>query len=83
MRKADDLNSDVDQIKADLTNPRHLEQYKELKAAEDLPGFGRHYCTECAKWFETEVSLATHTKGKPHKRRFVSLNVMVLGWVLY
>ena len=45
--------------------------YKETKAEEDLPGLGRHYCTECAKWFETETSLDGHKKGKPHRRRSV------------
>ncbi|KAK4124162.1 hypothetical protein N657DRAFT_680195 [Parathielavia appendiculata] len=64
---------DIDQIKADLTSPRHLQQYKETKAAEDLPGLGRHYCVECAKWFETETSLVVHRKGKPHKRRLKQL----------
>lgn len=58
--------------------------YKETKAAEDLPGFGKHYCVECAKWFETETSLATHTKGKPHKRRYVLILYLSLplGFVL-
>lgn len=60
---------DLDQIKADLLNPRHLSQWKDTKAAEDLPGFGQHYCTECAKWFENESTQASHLKGKPHKRR--------------
>lgn len=52
-------------------SPRHLQLYKETKAAEDLPGFGRNYCVECAKWFETDSSLVLHRKGKPHKRRSV------------
>lgn len=64
---------DVDQIKADLLSPRHLELFKETKAAEELPGLGKHYCIECAKWFETEVSLVDHRKGKPHKRRVKQL----------
>ncbi|KAG7284160.1 hypothetical protein NEMBOFW57_010521 [Staphylotrichum longicolle] len=64
---------DVDQVKADLLSPRHLQLYKETKAAEDLPGLGRHYCIECAKWFETDSSLVLHTKGKPHKRRLKQL----------
>lgn len=59
---------DLDQIQADLLSPRHLQQYKETKAAEDLPGLGRHYCIECAKWFESETSLVAHRRGKPHKR---------------
>ncbi|KAH8887058.1 hypothetical protein GQ53DRAFT_656900 [Thozetella sp. PMI_491] len=64
---------DLDQIHADLRSPRHLEQWKETKATEDLPGLGRHYCIECAKWFESEVSLVGHRKGKPHKRRVKQL----------
>ncbi|KAJ5662486.1 Zinc finger protein bud20 [Penicillium maclennaniae] len=58
-----------DQIRSDLESPRHLEQYKETKDAEDLPGLGRHYCVECAKWFESEYNMKAHTKGKNHKRR--------------
>ncbi|KAK0750459.1 hypothetical protein B0T18DRAFT_428407 [Schizothecium vesticola] len=64
---------DVDQVKADITSPRHLELFKQTKAAEDLPGLGRHYCTECARWFESEHGLQVHTKGKPHKRRLKAL----------
>ncbi|KAH6886480.1 zinc finger protein [Thelonectria olida] len=64
---------DVDQIKADLLSPKHLAQWKDTKASEDLPGLGRHYCTECAKWFETDVTLVAHRKGKPHKRRVKQL----------
>jgi bud site selection protein 20 len=62
---------DLDQIKNDLLSSRHLALHKESKAPEDLPGLGRHYCIECAKWFETEVTLMSHRRGKPHKRRFV------------
>lgn len=64
---------DVDQIKADLLSPKHLSQFKDTKAAEDLPGLGRHYCIECAKWFETDSSLVVHRRGKPHKRRVKQL----------
>ncbi|KAL8306573.1 hypothetical protein RB593_005468 [Gaeumannomyces tritici] len=60
---------DLDQIKKDLLSPKHLAQWKDTKASEDLPGLGRHYCVECAKWFETDHSLVEHRKGKPHKRR--------------
>lgn len=63
------VSRDVDQIQADLTNPRHLQLFKETKAAEDLPGFGKNYCIECAKWFDLERDLLTHQKAKPHKRR--------------
>jgi bud site selection protein 20 len=64
-----DSRRDADQIYADLNQPKHLDQYKETKAVEDLPGLGRHYCVECAKWFDTEYNLVDHRKGKPHKRR--------------
>ncbi|KKA27190.1 hypothetical protein TD95_002113 [Thielaviopsis punctulata] len=64
---------DIDQIKADMLSAKHLAQFMSTKAAEDLPGLGRHYCVECAKWFETEVSLVGHRKGKPHRRRVKAL----------
>ncbi|UNI17298.1 hypothetical protein JDV02_003653 [Purpureocillium takamizusanense] len=64
---------DVDQVKADLISSRHLSQYKDTKAAEDLPGLGRNYCVECAKWFDTEKTLTAHQRGKPHKRRLKQL----------
>jgi len=61
---------DLDQISEDLRSPRHLADYKNEKAAEDLPGLGQFYCVECAKWFESENSQVTHLKGSTHKRRF-------------
>lgn len=67
------LRRDLDQIKADLESPKHLKQFQETKAAEDLPALGRHYCVECAKYYESEFTLVEHRRGKPHKRRCVSL----------
>ncbi|KAI2603025.1 uncharacterized protein GGS25DRAFT_509688 [Hypoxylon fragiforme] len=64
---------DLDQIKADLISPKHLAQFKGMKAPEDLPDLGKWYCTECAKWYESEVNLVRHRKGKPHKRRVKQL----------
>ncbi|KAI2471146.1 hypothetical protein F4781DRAFT_388180 [Annulohypoxylon bovei var. microspora] len=64
---------DLDQIKADLQSPKHLAQFKDSKASEDLPDLGKWYCIECAKWFESEVNLVVHRKGKPHKRRVKQL----------
>ncbi|PHH69880.1 hypothetical protein CDD83_5586 [Cordyceps sp. RAO-2017] len=64
---------DMDQIRADMLSSRHLEQYKESKAAEDLPGLGRYYCIECARWFDDETTLSAHLRGKPHKRRVKQL----------
>lgn len=60
---------DLDQIYADIHTEKHLAQYKDTKAAEDLPGLGKFYCVECAKWFESERNMVVHKKGKPHKRR--------------
>ncbi|WYZ43039.1 hypothetical protein EsH8_VI_000738 [Colletotrichum jinshuiense] len=73
LTKTRNKTRDVDQIKADMRSPKHLRQFKETRAIEDLPGLGLHYCVECAKWFETEVSLVGHWKGKPHKRRVKQL----------
>ncbi|KAH8595170.1 zinc finger protein [Bisporella sp. PMI_857] len=64
---------DLDQIKEDLRSPKHLQQHKATKAAEDLPGLGQFYCVECAKWFETEKSLVAHRKGSTHKRQVKAL----------
>jgi hypothetical protein len=64
-------NRDLDQAKADLISPRHLEIYKSTKAVEDLPALGQWYCVECSRWFETESTLLVHQRGKPHKRRLV------------
>lgn len=69
---------DYDQVKADVQSPKHLSQYKATKDAEDLPGLGKHYCVECAKWFESEHNMVAHTKGKNHKRRSVYLEVVAL-----
>ncbi|PBP19196.1 zinc finger containing protein [Diplocarpon rosae] len=63
---------DLDQIKADLTSPKHLEQHKNSKSPEDLPGLGQYYCVECAKWFESEHSMVTHRKGSTHKRQYAN-----------
>ncbi|KLJ12522.1 hypothetical protein EMPG_12438 [Blastomyces silverae] len=60
---------DYDQVCADISSSKHLSQYKKTKAAEDLPGLGRHYCVECAKWFESDYNLVAHRRGKNHKRR--------------
>ncbi|KAJ5769865.1 uncharacterized protein N7511_001916 [Penicillium nucicola] len=60
---------DYDQVLRDIDSPRHLELFKESKDVEDLPGLGKHYCLECAKWFESDYNLKSHTKGKNHKKR--------------
>ncbi|KAH8435349.1 putative C2H2 finger domain protein [Aspergillus melleus] len=65
------LTRGYDQVRSDIESPRHLEQYKETKDLEDLPGLGKHYCVECSKWFESEHNMIAHRKGKNHKRRSV------------
>ncbi|EGD93506.1 C2H2 finger domain-containing protein [Trichophyton tonsurans CBS 112818] len=60
---------DYDQVVADLRSRKHLTQYHSTKYVEDLPGLGKHYCVECAKWLESEYNLVAHRKGKNHKRR--------------
>jgi bud site selection protein 20 len=60
---------DLDQVYADLRSDRHLAQFKDTKATEDLPALGQYYCKECAKWFESETNLSAHQRGKRHKRR--------------
>lgn len=67
------LTRGLDQVKADLASPRHLQRYQETKASEDLPGLGEFYCTECAKWFEGSHNLNEHRRGKNHKRRVKEL----------
>lgn len=62
---------DLDQIQNDIISTKHLANYKGTKAQEDLPGLGRHYCVECARWFETSTTLLAHKRAKPHKRRYV------------
>ena len=66
---------DLDQVHADIRSTKHLSQHKSAKPAEGLPGLGRFYCIECAKWFEGENSLIQHRKGKNHKRRLRALRV--------
>lgn len=61
---------DLDQVKADMLDPKHLAQYKATKDVFDLPGLGEYYCVECAKWFENDNSIVTHLRGKNHKRRY-------------
>lgn len=64
---------DLDQVQKDLVSKKHLADFKDSKPSEDLPGLGRHYCVECARWFDTNAALVTHSRGKPHKRRLRQL----------
>ena len=62
-------SSDIDLVHSDLRSKKQLNRLQTSKPAEDLPGLGRFYCIECAKWFESEHNLLHHRKGKNHKRR--------------
>ncbi|KKO96753.1 zinc finger protein [Trichoderma harzianum] len=64
---------DVDQVISDLRSKKHLAQYKDTKLTQDLPGLGKNYCVTCSRWFDTPVTLVTHERGKPHKRRLKQL----------
>lgn len=64
---------DIDQTYRDLRQPSYLREHLSTKAPEDLPGLGRHYCVECARWFESEATLKVHRKGGPHRRRIKAL----------
>ncbi|KAF2870970.1 hypothetical protein BDV95DRAFT_607260 [Massariosphaeria phaeospora] len=68
-KKTRRFKRDLDQVHADLLDDKHLAQYKDTKAIEDLPALGQYYCKECAKWFESETNFGRHQKGKVHKRR--------------
>lgn len=74
---------DLDQVHADVGSAKHLKQYKATKADEDLPGLGRYYCIECAKWFESDYNLLGHKKGKNHKRRWDGLVLPVFLFFCY
>ncbi|KDQ11868.1 hypothetical protein BOTBODRAFT_113726 [Botryobasidium botryosum FD-172 SS1] len=39
----------------------------------ERPGLAQHYCVECAKYFESDVALKSHWRGKVHKRRCKAL----------
>ena len=75
------ITRDLDQIHADIRSAKHLSQHKSAKPAEDLPGLGRYYCIECARWFEGERNLMHHRKGKNHKRRYMCIDFLRLAFL--
>lgn len=56
-----------------MRDEKHLAEFKDAKPVEDLPGLGKHYCKECAKFFESDTNFVAHQKGKVHKRRVKAL----------
>ncbi|CAN3355924.1 bud site selection protein 20 [Diutina catenulata] len=64
---------DLDLIYADISNKKTIHALKNQPLDEFKPGLGQYYCIECANYFENQVSLDRHNKGKPHKRRVKEL----------
>ncbi|WOO84409.1 Zinc finger protein bud20 [Vanrija pseudolonga] len=66
-----DRTKDLDQVQDDLLY--HKKKLQVQPIDEEKPGLGQYYCIECAKYYESERALATHTKSKVHKRRLKEL----------
>lgn len=64
---------DLDLIYNDLSSTESVRALKNQPLDETKPGLGQYYCVECAKYFENQISLDRHTKGKIHKRRLKDL----------
>lgn len=41
---------------------------------EDIPAFGKYYCTPCSRYFINATALAAHNATKPHKKRCKELD---------
>ncbi|KAG7196039.1 Bud site selection protein 20 [Scheffersomyces spartinae] len=64
---------DLDLIYNDISNKETIHKLKNQPLDETKPGLGQYYCIECAKYFEEQLSLDRHNKGKIHKRRVKEL----------
>ncbi|SGZ51155.1 CIC11C00000001394 [Sungouiella intermedia] len=64
---------DLDLVYNDLATKESVRALKNQALDETKPGLGQYYCVECAKYFENQISLDRHTKGKVHKRRVKDL----------
>ncbi|KAH9839966.1 uncharacterized protein C8Q71DRAFT_702863 [Rhodofomes roseus] len=60
---------DLDQIQLIDLDPKNRAKLEAQPLDFEKPGLAQHYCVECAKYFETDVALRSHWKGKVHKRR--------------
>ncbi|GAA5933667.1 Bud20p [Sporobolomyces koalae] len=65
----------MDQIHEDMKDKGKQKFLEDLakKDLEDLPGLGQYGCVSCSRYFADQVSLETHNRGKPHKRRLKKL----------
>ncbi|KZT59841.1 hypothetical protein CALCODRAFT_165834 [Calocera cornea HHB12733] len=60
---------DLDQIQLIDLLPTNRAALEAQPLDEEKPGLGQHYCVECARYFESDVALKVHWRGKLHKRR--------------
>lgn len=68
----------IDQVWEDVRKPATavhdgkagpLGTTSKAEMTEDVPGFGRHYCIPCGRYFNSATALADHEGERPHKRR--------------
>ncbi|ORY63687.1 hypothetical protein BCR35DRAFT_308852 [Leucosporidium creatinivorum] len=66
---------DLDQILEDIKDGGAKKMSDTLlhNDVEDLPGMAQHACLPCSRFFADAISLGTHIKSKPHKRRLKKL----------
>ncbi|KAF8323484.1 uncharacterized protein EI90DRAFT_3130351 [Cantharellus anzutake] len=67
--KAKAFTRQIDQIQLVDLLPESRAKLEAQPVDLELPGLGQHYCVECAKYFESDVALKSHWKGKVHKRQ--------------
>ncbi|KAK6457854.1 bud site selection protein 20 [Scheffersomyces xylosifermentans] len=66
---------DLDLVYDDLSSKESIYKLKNQPLDETKPGLGQYYCVECAKYFENQLIVDRHVKGKVHKRRVKELKV--------
>ncbi|RKP31106.1 bud site selection protein 20 [Metschnikowia bicuspidata] len=64
---------DVDLIYNDISSKESIARLENQPLDDTKPGLGQYYCVECAKYFEFQLTLDIHRKGKVHKRRVKEL----------
>mmetsp|Transcript_29934 Transcript_29934/g.54777 ORF Transcript_29934/g.54777 Transcript_29934/m.54777 type:complete len:150 (-) Transcript_29934:143-592(-) len=67
----EDIRKDPKLVHNEKTGPQGTTAKVELD--EDTPGYGKHYCIPCGKYFQSGSALIDHEKEKPHKRRIKML----------
>lgn len=66
---------DLDLIYNDLSSKENIIKLKNQPLDENLAGLGQYYCIQCAHYYENQLALDRHNKGKKHKRRVKDLLV--------